>query len=379
LAPLKVGMQFQRELYKFFPSTSCAVTPQEDCVGGVGWRKLIQFHSIDVNMGDLALIGGTNTGVSPPPLQWNNMVVWDDCHHHFHFNYFSNFSFYASDGQAPSSIRKRGFCMQSVTRAVNDIWSPLTQLYPLCTNQGITQGWADVYNAGLTCNWQDVTQSAVGLGTLESFANPENLLCEGTMVCDANGTIQNTSTSIQSCYLPTNVCGAIEKPTCWAGGGGSTDNLDTAPALHRGPGLTSVTDSVSPTGPSQQIGPLRDTEFSPVGSPTLGLACNPGSLVQLSCQANARQASLWQVVRVCSFSTVLGCGTGCRFLDALANVVIRPGAPTAVSFPCPGPLDTSIPNEPGGFYSLYSSLLVAEQAAQYGLPYGSTGVACTAS
>jgi len=268
--------------------------------------------------------------------------------------------------------------MQSVTRAVNDIWSPLTQTYPLCTNQGITQGWADVYNAGLTCNWQDVTDSTPGLGTLKSLANPENLLCEGSLVCDTNGIVQNTSTSFQSCYAPTNVCGAIAKPTCSAASGSSTDNLDTVPTLHRGPGLTSVTDSVSPTGPSQQIGPLRDTEFSPV-SPTFGRACTLGSVVQLSCNADAQHTPLWQVVRVCQWSAVLGCGTGCRFVDAIANVVIPPGAPTVVSFPCPGPLDTSIPNEPGGFYSLYSSLLVAEQATQYGLQYGSTGIVCTAS
>jgi len=268
--------------------------------------------------------------------------------------------------------------MQSVTRVVNDIWSPLTQTFPLCTNQGITQGWADVYNAGLTCNWQDVTDSRPGMGTLESLANPENLLCEGTMVCDSTGTVQVTPTSIQSCYAPTNECGAISKPTCWTATGSSGDNLDTTPALHRGPGLTSVTDSVAPTGRSQQIGPLRDTEFSPVGSPTSIRSCAVDSVVSLACQADGQHASLYQVVRVCQWSTALGCGTGCRYLDALANVVIAPGSSaTIVSFPCPGPLDPVITSEPGGSYSLYSSLLVAEQASQIGLAYGSTGVVCS--
>ena len=53
-----------------------------------------------------------------------------------------------------------------------------------CENQGITQGWADVYGRYLDCQWIDVTSVAPGDYTLEIEVNPEHLFAESDLTND---------------------------------------------------------------------------------------------------------------------------------------------------------------------------------------------------
>jgi len=62
------------------------------------------------------------------------------------------------------------------------------------------------------------------------------------------------------------------------------------------------------------------------------------------------------VLRVCESSRNLGCGTGCRYHEALANVTIRPGETVDVRFTCPAARDGAVFGETGGAYSIYQAM-----------------------
>src|SRR4029453_16184880 len=128
--------------------------------------------------------------------------------------------------------------------------------------------------------------------------------------------------------------------------------------LHRDCGLTYVTDAVSPIGAGEEIGPLRDTEFSFYGNlkrPGDQLrGCTAGAPAALRCTVPA--GSPPQVGRVCESSRALGCGTACRYHEALTNVTIRPGETANVAFTCPSPRDNAAFGETGGAYSIYRAM-----------------------
>ena len=130
------------------------------------------------------------------------------------------------------------------------------------------------------------------------------------------------------------------------------------PSTHRACGLSYVTDPQSIYGLAQEIGPLRDTEFSFVGNlnkkPDQLRACTPGSSTTLKCTVPSTSPT--QVVRVCESSLTLGCGTACRYHESLGNVIVEPGKTVNVQFTCPAARDAGQFGETGGAYSLYRAM-----------------------
>src|SRR5262249_59725740 len=98
---------------------------------------------------------------------------------------------------------------------------------------------------------------------------------------------------------------ASGQPLSWA------NNPDEAPSTHRECGLSYVTDPQSIYGLAQEIGPLRDTEFSFVGNLNRKSdqlrACTPGSSPTLNCTVPSTSPT--QGVRVCESSLPRGAGT----------------------------------------------------------------------
>jgi hypothetical protein len=329
-----------RVVYRYFAPDSCAI--QEQCVGGSGWRRLLQFDATVHNVGTQPLHIGL---IANDPL--HNLFQYNVCHGHFHFSDYGDFLF-AGEEQNLSS--KQAFCVESTGRPSNNEWSPLTHSYT-CGYQGVQAGWVDEYHAGLECQWIDITGLEVpddGSPVTLGFAfNPNQFLCEGTPVLDAQG---------NRLWEPSGLTAAdgtmVERPQCDFVPDWDANNLGSAEVTVR-PAGSFVTEAC----PTDLLGPLRNCGFQDQ-TPARPPACQPGESVQLSCTLPEGAAP--QVLRLCDFSDALGTGVGCTYQDALVNTIVGP-EPAEVSFTCPAGRDVS---EPGGSYSLYVAPLLPEDDVQ---------------
>lgn len=334
-------------IYRYIPEGDCTLA--EKCVGGAGWRRLLQFSSVNWNTGKATLeIGAVDyllSGMGDGDLAKHHIYEFSECHQHYHFMHYGSFTY----GPQETSNSKRGFCLQSTDRLSNNESTPLHNPYSDCSFQGIEAGWGDNYNAGIDCQWIDVTGYDVSKGPVdesihETF-NPDGFLCEGKPVLDADG---------KQVYEPTDFKTAkgepVDKPKCdympdWDKNNARSEEVKL-------PGLgESFVEQPCTRG---QIGPLRNCGFKKQKDLE---ACTPGAGVTLMCSVPAGSAP--QTARFCESSKVLGSGTGCTHGFSLANgIITEAGVP--VIFTCPSPRSA---DEPGGLYSVYSSPLVDEDAA----------------
>jgi hypothetical protein len=346
------GLDDNRVIYKYIPQGSCAVV--ESCVGGPGWRRLLVFDSHDHNVGGQPIhIGPVDYYVEGlgGELIDHNVYELSECHQHFHFSHYGDFTFSSPDA---ASVNKNGFCLESTDRLSNHEYAPLHTTYE-CSNQGVDAGWGDLYGSSLTCNWVDITDvdSSGGdvEGTLTFHSNPDGFICEGKLLKDEQG---------NQIWEPTEFMSAagepVDRPACEQAPGTEENDI----------GVVSVTVKqaggfvTSPCRSDQDLGPLRNCDFAQKGAlPT----CTPGETVVLNCTNS--DSTKPQVVRICEASAVLGVGAECAHREALANAVLATSG-TAVSFTCPGMRDAS---EPGGSYAVYA-------APAWG-PDGPTDVTCT--
>jgi hypothetical protein len=345
LTPEAWEFRINRIIYRYIPPGDCALV--EQCVGGSGWRRLLQFATADRNTGTQDLVIGsvdyfhqTDGGTT---LSQHNVFEWSACHHHYHFTHYGSFDF----NNDPNANHKRGFCLQATDRFSNIEVSPLPNPYANCWYQGIMAGWVDEYKAGLPCQWFDITGVDTSkkpvTGPLTFHSNPDGFLCEGTPVLDANGNqVWGPTSFLSSTGQPVdipecNYWSTPSDPNAW-----SSDNIDTYNVTVPSPGNGYVTAACT----NNQIGPLRNCGFAAA----TGGSCTPGATVKLHCTVAASGAAA-QVARVCDYSASLNTGIPCTFQDAFANASIDP-AGTDLTFTCPAARDAS---EPGGHYSLYTA------------------------
>jgi hypothetical protein len=145
----------------FMTDDSCEL--YEGCVGGVGWRTVMLFTVATPNIGsrDLAL------GV---PANLPELFHYSECHDHHHFDEFARYEL--RDGDVVVAVgHKQAFCLLDVTS-----WAwPLALGQFDCTNQGVSRGFSDFYEAGLPCQWIDVTDTPPGEYTLRVTLNQPRL------------------------------------------------------------------------------------------------------------------------------------------------------------------------------------------------------------
>jgi len=327
--------------YKYITPDSCT---RKECVDNPGWRRFLYFDAVHVNVGsknlDIGYIAYLKADPSSfNPLAFHNLYYWDYCHQHPHFSAYAGYSFGSASGH------KQGFCIQTTGRNINARWSPLVTDHWDCSNQGISSGWSDAYNAGIPCQWIDVTNVDVSRKAVSQpltlSTNPKNWLCEGVVVRDADG---------NPLWEPTGEFTAtgqsIDKLKCITSPGALNNNLDgvTATIPTKGNGI--LTRACDHAG--HNLGPKRDCEFTIRSQFD---ACTPNTTVNLVCSISNNAAS--QVIRVCESSIALQSGLACRYNEPhlLANVIVSPGVATPVSFTCPAKRDSV---EVGGRYSTYS-------------------------
>lgn len=334
------GLDVQRVIYRYIDEDSCALA--ERCVGGTGWRRLLQFDASVHNVGGLALaIGDVDYYLEGGGtlLADHNIFEYSSCHEHYHFSYYGDFQFGSGDQQ---SGNKQAFCLQSTNRYSNNEYSPLTHPYGACDFQGIQAGWGDDYGAGIECQWIDVTDVDVSegdaQGELAFVFNPEAFLCEGDPVLDEAGNPVWEQTEFVTSHGD-----PVDRAEC--------DFVSDWDANNRGEKTLDVTRGglILSACTRGQIGPLRDCGFVE-GAGALGtVACPPGANVSLSCTLPEGAAPA--VLRACEYSEVLGMGTACVQRDALYNESLLPGE-TELEFSCP---DARGDDEPGGNVALYAA------------------------
>ena len=152
-----------------FAQDSCAFA--EGCVDAPGFRRVLRFETVTPNDGDADLDVGR-------PEDNPDDFEFGECHQHFHFKDFAVYRLLDSDGQVVRDGHKQAFALIDFEPLGPGAPPPR---YPLPDGtQGITRGWADVYDAYLDCQWVDVTDVEPGNYVLEIEINPERVFEEST-------------------------------------------------------------------------------------------------------------------------------------------------------------------------------------------------------
>lgn len=337
------GLDNHRIIYRYIAADSCAMA--ENCVTGLGWRRLLQFDASVKNVGADALhIGDVDYYLEDEDtlLSRHNIFVYSECHEHYHFAHYGSFEL-GTENQRVGN--KQAFCLQSTNRYGNNETAPLTHDYSSCEYQGIQAGWGDDYGAGVECQWIDVTGMADGgpvTAQLEFKSNPDRFLCEGQPVLNDAG-----EPVFEDSGFVTDTNQRVDRPSCDFSPGWDSNNLEarSIPMPQAGGFITEPCSR-------GQLGPLRDCGFSAGIASLSEVACPVGGSIQLRC--SVPDGTPPAVVRVCEYSEQLQTGVSCVYRDALANQVVA-GSDVLVSVSCPEARDAI---EVGGRVSVYGAPVV---------------------
>ncbi len=335
-------------VYRYVSKTSCEMI--EKCVGDSGWRRLLRFDAFlkntgkkDMEIGDVDYFIEDPTGKNTT-LGQHHIFEYSECHDHYHFTHYGQFDLVIGDKTVVGS--KRAFCLETGTRHFNDEFTTTTTDFSGCHYQGLTKGWGDEYGASLDCQWFDVTGVDTSKGEVAAkirfSANPDGFLCEGNPVLDEAGQLKFTPTDFK-----TEDGKPVDKPLC--------DYIPDWQKNNQGERPTTLPKSggyVTAKCTRGQIGPLRDCGFTELALED----CKPGEKVERKVSVKAGGAQ--NVVRICEASLVLGVGTACTKVDALANGIVGT-TETTLSFTCPAARDSK---ELGGKIAWYAAPLVEGDA-----------------
>ena len=96
---------------RFFDSTDCALT--EGTVGGSGYRRLLRFDTVVMNMGDGDLFIGDPTDPQNP---YAVNFEFAACHQHYHIGGFSNYQLLNLDHTDAALGHKQAFCLEDLLK-----------------------------------------------------------------------------------------------------------------------------------------------------------------------------------------------------------------------------------------------------------------------
>jgi hypothetical protein len=154
---------------QMFTSKDCAYA--EQMLTGTGKRTLMRFDVTVYNRGSSAVNLGN-------PVN-NPLFGYSPCHKHYHFSNYALYELFSADprsstGQQPVLTgRKQAFCLMDFERDPTVLTPPPAVF--TCSNQGLTQGWADTYGSYLDGQWLDITGVKPGRYYLRVTINPCNI------------------------------------------------------------------------------------------------------------------------------------------------------------------------------------------------------------
>jgi hypothetical protein len=152
--------------------TPDACTVYEGCVGGTGWRTLLRFDTVLLNVGTADLVLGDP--------KTSDLFEFSECHEHYHLKASSVYTLLTTGGDLAAEGHKQSFCWSDNIRA-DGFDTP--QHYPWMpgscfSNMGLSAGWGDIYESTLDCQFIDVTGIPGGDYVLSVTVNPQALLPE---------------------------------------------------------------------------------------------------------------------------------------------------------------------------------------------------------
>ncbi len=155
----------------YVTENSCAKV--ENCVTGTGARRVLRFSVEAVNQGSATL-------TVPPPANRPDLFTFSPCHGHFHFSGFAGYALLDLQGHTVVTGHKQAYCMEDTERVAEGPQVACSKQFT-CDNQGIQQGWSDLYGNTLDCQWLDITDVAPGDYRLQVTLNPARAFQEVTL------------------------------------------------------------------------------------------------------------------------------------------------------------------------------------------------------
>lgn len=149
---------------------SCSVV--EQCVGGLGKRRLLRFSVEAINQGQATL-------TVPPPDEHPELFHSSACHGHYHFDGFATYGLLDSKGNEIVKGRKQAYCMEDTRQVMSGPGVACRKVYS-CSSQGIQAGWSDLYGNALDCQWLDITDIPSGDYHIRVTLNPNKAFQEVT-------------------------------------------------------------------------------------------------------------------------------------------------------------------------------------------------------
>ena len=155
-----------------FEPDACEIV--EQCVGGPGPRRLLDFSVAVQNMGGAPALLPTQN-IRP------DLYHYDTCHRHYHLIGFADYALLDIDGQLRVAGHKQGFYPSDSSSYCDR--SPAS-LAPGSGYLYISSGWADVYPGGIACQWIDVTGVPDGNYRLRVRVNVSGVVAEDNQLPD---------------------------------------------------------------------------------------------------------------------------------------------------------------------------------------------------
>jgi hypothetical protein len=138
----------------------------------VGTHRIMRFDFLTHNKGDVDLVAGN-------PADHPEWYVESASHGHYHLIDFNEFRLYDAAGNPTGTGAKQAFCLIDIERI--DPGARATAQFNDCNaNQGVSAGWADLYNKALPCQYIVIDSLPVGNYTLLSTTNAQKLFPEDT-------------------------------------------------------------------------------------------------------------------------------------------------------------------------------------------------------
>mgnify|MGYP000011016903 FL=1 len=153
-----------------FPTTGDH-SVQDGCVTP-GTHRLLRFDFLSYNMGDTDLVVGR-------PADHPDLFELSASHGHYHLKNFNEFRLFDTSGNQVTKGYKQAFCLIDKER-INPSASPTAKFTDCNVNQGVSAGWADLYNSQLPCQFIVIDGVLDGDYTLLSTTNLLHIFPEDT-------------------------------------------------------------------------------------------------------------------------------------------------------------------------------------------------------
>lgn len=142
---------------------------QDGCVTP-GTHRIMRFDFLSYNAGTSDLVIGS-------PASRPDLFVWSAGHGHYHLRDFNEFLLFNGQGGLATIGYKQAFCAIDIER-IGPNASASGRFHNCNSDQGVSSGWADVYNSGLPCQYIVIDNVQNGDYTLQSTTNAKHVVGE---------------------------------------------------------------------------------------------------------------------------------------------------------------------------------------------------------